>query len=332
MIIINETDLEAHLFRTIVSEDWHAGTLVAKQTYSILADGSLTPSRAKQAVFQRPTAVDGVVLPPDGAFGKAALDVLVIGSAFAPGGAPLQAMLAGLTINEHQLLVAAIGDRVWQRSRTRGFAASEPVPFVEMPLVWPRSFGGRALMQGTEVPHVDNPEGRGLVLDLDAAEGVSLPNIEDPTALVRAPLDQPSTTSFCPLPVANGFVAELLEGVDTETGEGMTREIFNVAVPKHRLAAYPGGGLVEFVNLTPQPVRPFRLPDLQVVAEVSLGTKRYEFAGEVDTLCFLPSRSELVVTHRVLFRYEYLRRGVRAVRLRARHANQAARAVMVRSA
>lgn len=322
MILVNETDLEAHLFRTIVSEDWHSGTLVAKQTYTLLADGSLAPGRAQQAIFRRPTAVDDVTLPSDGAFGKAALDVLVIGSAFAPGGVPVDAMLAGLTIDEHRLAVGVIGDRVWQRSRKHGFAASDPVPFVEMPLVWSRSFGGRARVQGTELPHVDNPDGRGFVLDLDAAEGVSLPNIEDPAALVRVPLDQPSTISFCPLPVANSFIAELLEGVDTETGEGLTREIFNVAVPKHRLPAYPSGALVELVNLTPRPVRPFRLPALQVVAEVSVGGRRYEFAGEVDTLCFLPSRGELVVTHRVLFRYEYLRGGARVVRLRVRQADE----------
>lgn len=322
MILVNETDLEAHLFRTIVSEDWHSGTLVAKQTYAILADGSLTPARTQQAIFRRPTVVDGVTLPPDGAFGKAVLDVLVIGSAFAPGGVPVQAMPAGLTIDEHRLAVAVIGDRAWQRSRAHGFAASDPAPFVEMPLVWSRSFGGRARVQGTELPHADNTEGRGYVLDLDAADGVLLPNIEDPTVLVRAPLDQPSTISFCPLPVANSFIAALLEDVDAETGEGLTREIFNVAVPKHRLPAYPSGALVELVNLTPRPVRPFRLPDLQVVAEVSVGGKRYEFAGEVDTLCFLPSRGELVVTHRVLFRYQYLRGGARAVRLRTRQADR----------
>jgi hypothetical protein len=319
MILVNETDLAARLFRTIISEDWHAATLVAKQTYTILADGSLAPTRVKQAVFQRPAAIDGVTLPPDGAFGKAAVDVLVIGSAFAPGGVPAQAMLAGLAIDQHQLAVAVIGDRTWQRSRAHGFTASDPTPFVEMPLDWSRSFGGRARVQGTELPHADNPDGRGYVLDVNAAEGAALPNIEDPQALVRSPFDTPATISFCPLPVANSFIAGLLEDVDTATGEGLTREVFNVAVPKHRLPGYPSGALVELVNLTPRPLRPFRLPDLQIVAEVSVGNKRYEFAGEVDTLCILPTRRELVITHRVLFRYEYMRGAARVVRLRTRH-------------
>lgn len=330
MILVNETNLEAHLFRTIVSDDWHAATLVAKQTHTILADGTLAPTPRQQAVFERPTAVHGVTLPPDGAFGKAGLDVLVIGSAFAPGGVPVQAMWAGVGIDERRLAVAVIGDRVWQRSRAHGFVASDPVPFVEMPLDWSRSFGGRARVQGTEVPHADNPEGRGYVLDIDAAVGVALPNVEDPDALIRSPRDQPATTSFCPLPVANSFIAALLEDVDTETGEGLTRELFNVAVPKHRLPAYPSGALVELVNLTPHPIRPIRLPDLQIVAEVSVGGKRYEFAGEVDTLCIMPTRGELVITHRVLFRYEYMRGAARVVRLRA--SEQTERLQIARSA
>jgi hypothetical protein len=66
------------------------------------------------------------------------------------------------------------------------------------------------------------------------------------------------------------------------------------------------------------------------VAEVSVAGKRYEFAGEVDTLCILPTRGELVITHRVLFRYEYVRGAARVVRLRA--SEQTERLQIARSA
>ena len=315
MILLNETDLEAHLFRTILSEDWMVGTLVAKQTYVVVGDGSLAPARSKVPVFKDPKVVDDVTLPADGGYGKVGVDVLVLGSAFAATRYPVPAMLAGLTVDEHAMHVAVIGDRVW-RPQFRGFVASEPSPFVEMPLTWARSFGGLARVQGSEIPHPDNPEGRGYVLDSHAAEGVALPNIEDPDRLVRSPMDHPAVCSFCPLPMSNSFIAKQLEDVDTETGEGLTKEIFNIAVPKHRLPRYVPGAAVEFFNLTPTPTRPFWLPELQVVAEVSIGSKRYEFPGEVDTLCFMPTRGELVVTHRVLFHYEYVRGRARVVRLR----------------
>ncbi len=76
-----------------------------------------------------------------------------------------------------------------------------------MPLTWDRAFGGSDLPRegrGEPVVEARNPVGRGIVHAQTATPiaGLSLPNLEDPSHLIRSPADRPVPVGCGPIPPA----------------------------------------------------------------------------------------------------------------------------------
>src|SRR5690606_24421051 len=103
-----------------------------------------------------------------------------------------------LRVGTHAVAARIFGRRRWQRRWIRGTQISAPEPFSTMPLDWTYAFGGRADVGGRRVPNLDNPLGRGYVLDEQAVDGVELPNIEEPERLIRHWTDMPRPLAFSP--------------------------------------------------------------------------------------------------------------------------------------
>jgi hypothetical protein len=305
------------MLRTALSENLMVATVIAKATYVITDHGRLELSARQRPVLLEPTKIEGVEFPPDGGYGKAGVDLLAVGSAFTPTGVAQQALVVALSVNDARFALAVIGDRHWRR-RWPGWVVSDPQPFVEMPLTWARAYGGHARVAGGEVPYVDNPLGKGYVLEPATAEGVELPNIEDPAARIHSLTDQPRPVSFNPLPIGTSYAADALADVD-EDGGGLTKEIYNLAIPAHRLPRYQPGAILGLHNLRPgaESRLHISLPATRLIAQVQLGARAHEFASEIDTILVLPNTRELVLTHRIVFRYDYLRGRPRVVRLRS---------------
>jgi hypothetical protein len=137
--------------------------------------------------------------------GKRGTDVALVGFAHAPGGRPVAEMLAALAVAGRRKVVKVVGDRTW---RGVGGGTTRPEPFVAMPLVYERAFGGRddgGRPDGGAGPGLAeerNPVGTGFRGRRSARESVGqrLPNLEDP----RRPL---TTFGEQPPPAAFGFVA-----------------------------------------------------------------------------------------------------------------------------
>src|SRR5256885_5641452 len=72
--------------------------------------------------------------------GKIGTDVALVGSAHAPRGRAVTEMLCAVSVAGRRKVVRVVGDRTW-RGAVAG--ATSPVPFVSMPLVYERAFGGR---------------------------------------------------------------------------------------------------------------------------------------------------------------------------------------------
>ena len=130
-------------------------------------------------------------------------DVLVRGAARSLRG-PVSVVETGVRVGGARKAVRAVGDRRIAVTPT-GLSFSSPEPFVEMPLLWDRGYGGRDQhaerllakqeRHGRTGPQYDlapldpqllyprNGAGRGYALDLDRErlEGTLAPNLEDPT-------------------------------------------------------------------------------------------------------------------------------------------------------
>ena len=72
---------------------------------------------------------------------KQRCDVLLNGSAYAPGGKPTRRVEVAVQIGSWSKSFAVVGDRVWEAAGA-GIGASAPIPFTVMPITYDRAFGG----------------------------------------------------------------------------------------------------------------------------------------------------------------------------------------------
>jgi hypothetical protein len=128
--------------------------------------------------------------------GKPTTDIIVVGHAYAPAGKPVTELHVGVGVARREKMLRVFGDRHWL-----GWEPSNPAPFVKMPLVYERAFGGSMQTHDTvRETEERNPVGVGLALGhARAAIGDALPNIEDPRQLLSG--------GTCPTPAGFGCIA-----------------------------------------------------------------------------------------------------------------------------
>jgi hypothetical protein len=213
--------MPALLNRTpFAATDFFAVDRDARDTLVICVAGTFDLRRAGAAVDFVPPPADEQPPPPlaeewsgepaasslrrdsQAVYTRPGTDIVVWGRAVPPRGRPATRLHVSLRAGPVTRRAIVSGNRVWQRG-AHGLVPSEPVAFDAMPLVYERAFGGAAAppQPGATPPfEARNPIGLGFhTSERDAAEQ-PLPNIEDETAPLRAPLDHPAPFGFGPLP------------------------------------------------------------------------------------------------------------------------------------
>lgn len=104
---------------------------------------------------------------------KPAADVLVVGSARAPGGVPRASWPVSVKVGEVEKHLRVTGPRAWVRG-PRGFTLTDPEPCAEVPLRYELAFGGAA--------YEPNPFGVGFIPAVadERRDRIEAPRIEDP--------------------------------------------------------------------------------------------------------------------------------------------------------
>ena len=130
-------------------------------------------------------------------------DVLLLGSAHAPGGREVTRMRVGLRVGPVTKTCEVVGDRVWQAGLT-GISASPPLPFSQLPISYDVAFGGSDRTSEDETEHdayLPNPVGRGWHKHLKERwiDGTPLPTTEHPGESVRWPTGQYKPMAFGPV-------------------------------------------------------------------------------------------------------------------------------------
>lgn len=125
---------------------------------------------------------------------KCATDVVMLGTAYAPGGRQVAQLDVAFMVGRVGKALRVFGDREWRRGR-----ASEPQPFSSMPIRYERAYGGAD--GSAEPPAWDtrNPVGRGFVTRAAHADGLALPNIELAEQPLRRWDDRPTPAGFGPI-------------------------------------------------------------------------------------------------------------------------------------
>ena len=181
----------------------HAYALV-KKTYSFgLTTKDTEPAKARPLAMDMRDPELEPRMPSDTDFWpfRSGTDVLVYGSAFAPGGAPIADMVVGVGVGRATKQARVFGPRMLDRSAAGKISVSAE-PFVEVPLTWANAYGGVDFDINDErfeslahdiLTHWDhpgmyprNPHGTGYMVKDQAVEGMPLPQVEDPRSVLTA--------------------------------------------------------------------------------------------------------------------------------------------------
>ncbi|MDQ2695984.1 MAG: DUF2169 domain-containing protein [Pseudomonadota bacterium] len=242
---------------------------------------------------------------------KRRCDVLLIGSAYAPGGRPATRVEVGIGIGTIDKTFAVIGDRRWEAGAL-AIGPGRPEAFTVMPITYDRAFGGiddchpdparlRAFMA--------NPVGKGYHGHLKPAwvDGTPLPNSEEPGRAVTMPDGAYRPMSFGPVGrnwepryrLAGTYDQHWLDHVfpflpaDFDAG-------YYQAAPADQQMDYPQGGEeVRLTQLTAEGHTLFRLPGMAVpVAFFLKKGGRQEQRARIDTLVLEPDAGRFTMTWR----------------------------------
>lgn len=197
--LVNETAFRVGRFRASFDAPDDALVVVVKGTFRIVPDGIATalPADAQlRPCLDTPYADQGgteVYYPSDYAPFKPRADLLVVGSAHAPGGRAVTRLDVAVTLGNHRKALVVHGDRYWIGDDGD---ASPPEPFLAMPLTWSRAYGSDDFLA--------NPFGRGRHMPWEGQAGGRrpLPNVELPDAPVTAPECDAPAAGFAPIGAA----------------------------------------------------------------------------------------------------------------------------------
>lgn len=248
---------------------------------------------------------------------KPRCDVLLNGSAYAPGGRPTERTVVGLQVGGWRKAFAVWGDRVW-RSAAVDYTPSAPVRFERIPISYDNAFGGtddRTRDPAQIRSYLPNPIGRGwhhhirreLVIDSPVS------NTEEMNDPVRDPKGSYRPMAFGPIGRgwpsrirhAGTYDQDWIDNVFPFLPADFNTRYFQSAPEDQQIAPPHGGETVVLVNLTPDGRREFALPRIEMpVVFFRRRAERVEKTGTLDTLLFEPDAERFCMVWRASVRLE----------------------------
>ncbi|MFZ1987190.1 MAG: DUF2169 domain-containing protein [Desulfatitalea sp.] len=311
------TDMQAGYTMGLDKEGREHLVVCVKGTYSIPRDGSMPRLADEQLplveadTFTGEPGFSAPIHESDYAPVKPRCDVLLNGSAYAPGGRPAVKVPVGLRFGTMQKGFNVVGDRVWEYSFLMT-KASWAQPFVRMPISYDRAFGGVDDSQGDprKVRAIlENPVGVGYhhYIGKEWVDGRPLPNTEAPGEAVAAPDQRYRPISFGPVgrgwqpraTLAGTYDQNWLDNIFPFLPPDFDPAYFQAA-PVDQQVAYPQGGEpVILNNLTPEGRIGFPFPRINVLVWFFLKNgEEKEAKAVVDTVMLQPDENCFTVTAR----------------------------------
>ena len=233
---------------------------------------------------------------------KPTTDVLVEGSAHAPGGRPAGSMEVSAIVGPIQKRLVVFGNRVYHDALGSGGTTS-PTPFVTQPIRYERAFGG------ADLSHPDpskqklddrNPVGKGVAMHPRTLVNTPAHTVEYPgRSVARA-----GPAGFGPIDPSWSPRRQLAGTFDAEWVRSRKPllpadydPMFGCSAPQDQRPPTPlrGGEPVELRGLTPSGLLRFRLPKVYLAYSTFFGRRRDEHRGHMSTVLLRPDDMQLVV-------------------------------------
>ncbi len=290
--LVNDTALALAAIPWGLTPSRDCFTVIAKATCDLVPGGPVVlrsmadppeGERFEDRAGARGEAVASCVYPTDFALYKVRADVVLTGHACAPKGAvtTMQARFAfGAEGSAFDRTLVVSGDRRWEPGPLAE-RASAPEPFLRMPLVHSRAFGG---------PKYDeNPVGIGFPDRMRRGPAL-LPNLEDPSSRVRTPNQVVRPACFAPIPRR---FPDLWASRGTRRAvwpcfpEELDWTLFQAAPRAQQLAFLRGDEAFEIAGLRRElPIITGALPGLRARALIVRSGEPEEIAMRLDTAVF----------------------------------------------
>lgn len=348
MELLNTTAVPAAVHVAEVQGELHRLCFVcAKASFAFDHAGNVRPeSESPTPLFNQDVETDLGLLPRDDLPAiQPRFDVILLGTAHAPGGRPTTQMKVGLSVGKERRELLVTGDRVWDGKGTSARIGSA-LPFLSMPLTYARAFGGRGEVlidrdAAVEITDPRNPDGRGIDVGRDAAAlGAAmkvppgypvlpeaprpLPNLEDPAEPIRSWEDSPEPACWATLPLGcstHGLRAvdqdELARGEEALAALPLKADVYQRACPSWVIAPPPTGARVSMSGLFAETPRvDLQLPTLSVVADICVGEATGVLPLPARMLVLEPDRRRFYLVYRAARAVPYREGEERSVRVR----------------
>ncbi len=254
--------------------------VAVKGTWEITRRQTLLLAEKQEPIIRVPTYRDkpgesSLLYESDLVHTKPTTDILLHGTAYAPRGKPVRRVDVTLKVANLSKTLCVFGNRKWN-CKTLTLSITEPEPFVEMPLLYERAYGGvDQSLEETESQrwHSDNPVGTGYAKHSENLHDQFLPNIEYPDQRIGIWNPKGRTAGFGP--IARPWAPRVeLSGTYDEKWERENHPLlpadfddrFYLCAPEDQRPKnhLRGGEAVELQNFTPSGILRFHLPKVEL--------------------------------------------------------------------
>ncbi|NHZ65723.1 DUF2169 family type VI secretion system accessory protein [Massilia genomosp. 1] len=249
---------------------------------------------------------------------KPKVDVLLLGSAYAPRAIATGVVPVGLRVGSMAKAFNVHGKRQWRTHLLGAFVgAGKPEPFTRQTISYDIAYGGTENdpeKEADRLAYARNPVGCGYRPHGKFAHGSPVAQTESPIEPVTSPSGKYAPLSFGPvgrnweprIRYAGTYDAQWMEQVYPFLPPDFDARYFQSAPEDQQLAQLGGGEAVMLVNLTHPALTPsgrleFNLPDLAMHVTFTPrqgGAERV--AARADTLVFEPDKQRFTVVWRVV--------------------------------
>ena len=319
MNLINATKMQAGYTLGLDKDARESLVVVVKGTFLIprheSEEAKLAPEQVPLVTADVFTGEPGLSAPlyeTDYAPRKPRCDVLLNGSAYAPGGKPTERVTVKLRVGSMSKSFDVVGKRTW-KGGILGFSVSAIEPFTIQPISYNVAFGGidkTVADPAKQKAYLPNHVGVGYHdnLNAQAVVGQPLPNTEETGKPVNNPKGSFKPMAFGPIgrqlservKWAGTYDQKWLDDVSPFLPKDFDERYFQAAPQDQQIDYLNGGEEVELLNLTKQGRTKFKLPIVEMPIEFTLRDRsRKEIKPVLDTLMVEPDFGRFTMEWRV---------------------------------
>ncbi|MCP4294778.1 MAG: DUF2169 domain-containing protein [Proteobacteria bacterium] len=240
----------------------------------------------------------------DFALSKPKVDILINGTAFAPGGKEVTELKVGFGLGEISKILKITGEREYQKAL--GFLIkTTPLPFEKMPITYERAFGGwQDEEDESDNPLFDvrNPAGTGFSKKRRYFAGKDLPSVEYPTHKTKRNPKKNRIAGFGPIPghwqPRVGYAGTLVDKPEVDMTQvrpdDFSNRFYQCAPEDQQIREYTGNEEVWISNMHPKhPTLEFKLPTIKIDLESRMDGKSFKTPAKLQSVTITPDK-ELV--------------------------------------